>query len=101
MEKRRFYIASDYAGLELKNGLKFYYGYERTHCEHGPDAPFDMKDHPDDCEADWCFVAERDGKEVFRCTREVLLDSFEKLEDETDLMDAMLLAGVGLYMETL
>ncbi len=52
------YTASDYAGASYGHH-KFYYGYERTMCQHGNDSHCD-------CDRDWCFIAEYCGREVMR-----------------------------------
>jgi hypothetical protein len=57
MNKPRFFHASDYAGLEFKNG-DFYYGYEHSICtECGNTNKGEFCDSCEDVDREWCFVA--------------------------------------------
>ena len=77
-------ISDDYAVLEVRD-LMFYFGYERTHCPKcGNDNP--ECDHED---SQWCFVATRKGKEIYR------LPAVAEIYDEPS---GMLLQGIGEFL---
>ena len=64
MNKPRFFVASDYAGMEFKDG-SFYYGYEHSICkECGKENRGEYCDDHEGADRDWCFVANFSGKKI-------------------------------------
>lgn len=76
---KHFYHASDYAGMSAGR-YGFYFGYEETAGE-GDDE-------------EWCFVAKKDGKEVFRATASQIGWS------GGDPTEWGVLEGIALYIES-
>ena len=85
--KPRFYMSSDYAGLDTKNA-KFYYGYEVTKCPVCGKISLSCSEHPDETE-EWCFTATIDGMEK-------IVVPFSKLgaDDMFDVVDCCTI-GIG------
>lgn len=82
--KINHYSGSDYYGATAGHH-KFYYGYERTMCEHG-------KDSTDcNCCKEWCFTAEYCGREVRRFTA-------KQMKLKSDDMNEGLIKGMLAYL---
>lgn len=88
------YTNDDYAGLDMGD-IKFYYGYEETHCNtHGADSGACEEDGCD--EQEWCFVARgKGGKILLKATRSELDPTGEHEYNMTN----MLLLGMGRFIK--
>ena len=97
--KRTLFTASDYAELGNKNGLSFYYGYERTICPvHGKDNKIC---HSWDCDkAEWAFVVSKGKEEIWSCGADTLKRCYPDLIlNSLNGPESHLLAGIGLWLE--
>jgi hypothetical protein len=87
------YRASDYAGLVTPE-YSFYFGYEETACP--------VKSHRKNCEdygcekREWCFTADKNGKEVMRLRKSELFPN-----DEGSDMYFYLVMGIGHFLKSL
>ena len=90
MNKPRFYLASDYAGLDFKGG-GFYYGYEVSVCDKCHKQTPNGSEYCDVCEdsdREWCFSAKFDGNEV------IIPCSKLQADDMFDVMHNLMM-GIG------
>ncbi len=88
------YTSDDYCGLSVGN-ISFYYGYEVSFC------PIKSHKTEDDCyekdcdKREWCFTAEKDGKEILKMPQ----SKIHPREDEEPFW--YLVAGIGHYLKNL
>lgn len=82
------YVNDDYVGA-IMNGLKFYYGYEETYCEHHGAETCECED------TEWCFTVTLDDKELLRLRRsEIEEKTATKLEEPVHY----LLLGIMIFL---